>query len=145
MRPASDCPSTVVRSHDERRASTTSESAADGAAGASATSGAAGGVDDAVGEAELVGAAVDGALAGEVDRAAASVAAGSLPDRIHQIVPTKTAIPAAPKSATNIRARPPAGTGTESLGYCDDSNIRDAGCEGDGVCDRAERDGGDGG
>lgn len=148
MRPESDCPSTVVRSHEDRRASTSSESA-DGAADRSAETGAAGAVDDAAGATLEEGVeSVDGALtgAGGVDRAAASVGAGSLPDRNHQIVPTNTAIPATPKSATNTRARPLAGTGTESLGNCDDSNVRELGCDTGGVYDRTGGDsGGEGG
>src|SRR5688572_21399604 len=137
IRPKSDCPSTVVRSHEDRRASTTSESA-DGVGGVSPPTGAAGGVDDAGGGTV---AGVDGALTGGgVDRTAASVAAGSLPDRNHQIVPTSTAIPAAPKNATNSRARPPEGTGTASLGNGDDSNVRELAVEIDGCCDNGDGD-----
>src|SRR5688572_7279222 len=139
MRPKSDCPSTVVRSHEDRRASTTSESA-DGVGGVSLATGTAGGVDDAGGG---TGEGVDGALTGGgVDREAASVAVGSSPDRNHQIVPTSMAIPAAPKNATNNRARPPEGTGTASLGNGDDSKVREAAGEIDGACDNEDGDAG---
>ncbi len=140
MRPESDSPSTVVRSHDDRRASTSSESA-DAAADVSATAtGAGGGVDDAAG-ATLEG--VAGVRSGAVDCAATSDAAGSLPDCCHKIVPTSTAIPATPKSATNTRARRFEGTGTASLVNGGDNSIRDAAGDIDGVYECTGGDDGD--
>jgi|SoiMethySBSTD1v2_1073268.scaffolds.fasta_scaffold71980_2 hypothetical protein len=140
MRPESDSPSTVVRSHDDRRASTSSESA-DGfvvvfATGVGSGAGAGEGVVGVVAAVET-GPGFDDALAGAVDCAALSVVAGFLSDRIHTIVPTRTAIPATPNNPTNIRARRDEGTGTASLGNGEDSNVRGAvvdiagGCNGD--------------
>jgi len=131
MRPESDSPSTVVRSHDDRRASTSSESA-DGVDVFARAAGGAAGVDEGV--VETAG-GVDGALARGAVRTAASEVAGTLSDRNHQMVPTRTAIPATPNRPTTTRARRPVGTGTASLGNGDDSNMREAVVDIDGVCD----------
>src|SRR4029453_9353845 len=106
MRPESDSPSTVVRNHDDRRASTSSDSAEVGAdvfsgAGSGAAGAGAGVVDTSAG--------ADGTLTGGVDLADASDGADSSPDRIHTIVPTRTAIPMTPNTPTTICARRPEG------------------------------------
>src|SRR5262245_11755777 len=124
MRPPSDCPSTVVRIHEDRRASTTKVNAEDdvgfsvGATGVGADVVEAAGVTGAGSDAGVAGAGVAATVS-------ADVAAASL-DRSHQIVPTSTKIPAAPKSPPRRRARPLAGTGKASLGNGDDSSMRDA-------------------
>ncbi len=132
MRPESDSPSTVVRSHDDRRASTSSESA-EGLSGVVATGG--GGVVGVKDGVVDTGAGVDGALTGPVAGAAVWTAAGSLPDRSHMIVPTRTAIPATPNNPITMRARLVDGTGTESMENGDASNVLDAAVDIEGACD----------
>ena len=140
MRPESDSPSTVVRSHDDRRASTSSESA-DGFVDvfARAAAGGAAGADVGVvdtGEGVVDAAeGVDGALASGAVRTAASEVAGTLSDRNHQMVPTRTAIPATPNRPTTTRARRPVGTGTASPGNGGDSNMREAVVDIEDACD----------
>jgi hypothetical protein len=146
MRPASDCPSTVVRSHDDRRASTSSDNGDDDADSSAATAGTFAGADDADGVTDGASGA-DAAGAAVVDRAAVSEASVLLSERNHQIVPTRTATPATPNNPTKTAARRVAGTGTESIGNGDESSMRDVAGDSDGAV--AENDGvaydGDGG
>ena len=129
MRPPSDCPSTVVRNHEERRASTSNVSAEDAEddAGVSAAPVGAGvavvGAEDAAG---VTAAGCVAATAGAFDAAAVSGADPS-PERSHQIVPTRMTRPAAANNPTRTRPRRLEGTGTESLGNGDDRNTRDVG------------------
>ncbi len=138
MRPESDSPSTVVRSHDDRRASTSSESA-DGfvlvfASGVDGGPEAGDGVDAVVAAVDTAE-GFDGTVAGAVDCAVDSVATGFLSDRSHAIVPIRIAIPATPNSPTNMCVRRDEGTGTASLGNGEDSNVRGAGVDIEGECD----------
>jgi hypothetical protein len=136
MRPASDCPSTVVRSHEDRRASTSSDNGDDDADVSEATAGVFAGADDAAATDAGSGADAAGAL---VDRAAVSEASALSPERNHQIVPTRTATPATPNNPTKSAARRLAGTGTASLGNGDESSMRDVAADSDGAA--AENDG----
>jgi hypothetical protein len=124
VRPASDSPSIVVRSHEDRRASTSSDRLEEGAVALAAEAG-----EDVDDVADVTGgAAVDDAVAAGgvvVDRAAADAEDPS-DERSHQkTVPATTTTPMTPKSATKVPTRFPDGTGTASLGNGDDNSTRD--------------------